>query len=409
MILHPAVQNYDWGSPTALRRLKGERGAAPQPEAEFWYGVCGSASSTFTDGTSLAERIRADPVGELGSFAVLDSHLAFLAKIMAVEKPLSLQAHPPREIAELGFRAEEELHISRDSAVRNYPDPNHKPELVIALEEFQAFAGFRPVDESFALFDELGIDPSLLGLTRSSASSASSASSDQRVLKQWCSTLFSLGSHDSADAVGLIRSGASDYLDLNGGDGQWSGTIGTLKKLSEMYPSDPGVLVACLLSWIALKPGEALYVGPGQLHAYLSGLAVEVMANSNNVLRGGLTNKHVDSQELLKVLDFSPVSRALGRRLGANSAVVDEVRFSVPMQDFAVTRYEVKSRVHNFTLNTRGPEMLICVRGSFAVVINGETFSVRSTEAAWLPASAGTVKISAESRTTLFRVGSGKQ
>jgi mannose-6-phosphate isomerase len=311
---------YAWGSTSAIAELLGTSPSGG-PEAELWLGAHPGSPSVILDpalaggASNLAEWIAADPSTALGRFADA-GRLPFLLKILAAAHPLSLQAHPTIEQARAGFARENALGIPLDAADRNYKDAFPKPELIFALSErFDALCGFRPLTEVRDLLELLlsldaqTEDPQpqpledLLELLFGSASSTStstststSASADAslRATFEW---LISSGS-GVPTLVSLVTRLAPLSADPS---------LATAAALAAEYPGDPGIVISLLLNRVTLTRGEALYLPAGNIHAYLDGLGVELMAASDNVLRGGLTPKHIDVPELVSVLDFTPV------------------------------------------------------------------------------------------------------
>ena len=309
------VQDYAWGDTSSIAELQG-RTPSGQPEAEVWFGAHPSAPSA-TDEGPLDEVIAADPEGTVGEAG----HLPFLVKLLAAARPLSIQAHPSIEQAQQGFAREDAAGIPRDAAHRNYKDENHKPEILIALTPFRAMAGFQPLEKTVALLDEFGV-PELADVR--AMLDDGSVAVDKRlrsVLSGW------LAMEDPAPLVDAVLERAAE-LD--------SQVARNLVFIGEAFPGDVGVLAALLLHHVELAPGEALFLPAGNMHAYLSGFGVEVMANSDNVLRGGLTSKHIDVEELEEIVIFSPIDDpVLVPEVSGNRSV-----FPVPVDDFAVTRYE---------------------------------------------------------------------
>ncbi len=272
---------YPWGSLDAIAGFRGTP-ASGQPEAEVWLGTHPGSPARLveTPTTTLA--------------AWLAEHrpaasLPFLVKILAAAAPLSLQAHPTPEQARAGFARENAAGIPVDAPYRNYRDDNAKPEMIVALSEpFLALCGFRPVAEArseLAAIGDARLAPLIDRLGDESA---------LRVAVPWL-----LGRGPEVDAVIAALQ-------------QWSvlaeaPTARTVRVLANAYPGDPGVAISTLMHTVRLARGEALYLPAGNLHAYLDGLGIEVMATSDNVLRGGLTSKHIDIDELLSVVDFTPL------------------------------------------------------------------------------------------------------
>lgn len=273
-------RDYAWGSTSAIAGLLGTEPSGG-PEAELWLGAHPGSPA----------RILEPDVAGAGTLAELlgGERLPFLLKVLAAASPLSLQAHPTMAQAEAGFAKENALGIPLGAAERNYKDAFHKPELIFALSEtFDALCGFRPVAATRALLAELGpaAAPLLDRLTGDDALPG---------VFEW---LISRG--EGVDALIPAVVGAASAL-------PGEAAFANVARLAEAYPGDPGVLISLLLNSVTLKRGEALYLPAGNIHAYLDGLGIELMAASDNVLRGGLTPKYVDVPELLSVLDFTPL------------------------------------------------------------------------------------------------------
>jgi mannose-6-phosphate isomerase len=268
-------RDYAWGSRSAIAELLG-RPASGGPEAELWLGAHPGSPARL--------------VGREGTLLdVVHGRLPFLLKVLAAERPLSLQAHPTPELAAAGFAREEAAGIPIDAPERNYKDPFHKPELIYALSDpFRALCGFRPVAETRILLEPVADDERIAPLLQRLRTDA-----DIRPVFEWLIT----GGDDVGDLVAALVE-ASTVAD----DVSWD----AVRRLSETNPGDPGIAVSLLLHTAVLRPGEALYLPAGNIHAYLDGLGIELMAASDNVLRGGLTSKHIDVPELLAVLDVTP-------------------------------------------------------------------------------------------------------
>lgn len=288
------VKDYAWGSSTAIPRLLGTTPDG-SPQAEYWLGAH-PLSPSLADGLALDELIadRPELLGEQ-SVAHFGPRLPFLMKILAAEKQLSLQAHPSRTQAEVGFAREEAAGIPRDHPTRMYRDNWPKPELLCALGPFDALYGFRDPARSAELFAALGVD-ALADQVTALAGAVDRAGTIRRA----CTSFLHL---PRGGVVDEVIAAARTRTDLPGEPGLFARTA---TQLGEQCPGDPGILVALLMNRIELQRFDALYVPAGLLHAYMHGTGVEVMATSDNVLRGGLTGKHVDVDDLAGVLDFRP-------------------------------------------------------------------------------------------------------
>ncbi len=401
--LSPVVQAYAWGSRTALPEMCGTASPAPHPVAEHWFGAHDSGSSLCTDGRALDARIAADPQRELGG-RVMDEFgggLPFLVKLLSAEQALSLQAHPSPEKAREGYAAEDARGIAVDAADRNYRDVNHKPEILVALTEFHALVGFRPVERTIALFDAL--DVAALRPFRDMLAGQPDAEGMRAVF-----TTFVTMPHGAlAEIVTELVGGAVGYLTSHGVDAPWAPVAATVTELAERYPTDPGVLAALLLNRVVLRPGEAVYLGPGQLHAYLRGVGVEVMANSDNVLRGGLTPKHVDVPELMRVLEFTPLVDPTVQARPADRGIPGEVDYPTPEPDFALSRIDLPVGSGPVTWRPEGPEVLLGTSGTVCVDDDETVDTLRAGGACWVPASTGSVTLTGEQGATVFRTRVG--
>lgn len=403
--LSPVVQAYAWGSRTALPDLCGTVSPAPHPVAEYWFGAHDSGSSLCPDGRGLDARIAADPEGELGA-RVLAEHgggLPFLVKLLSAEQALSLQAHPSLERAREGYAAEDARGIAVDARDRNYRDANHKPEVLVALTEFHALVGFRPVERTVALLDALDA-PGLRPFRDMLAGEPDSAG-----IRAVFTTFVTMPHVALARVIADLVTAAVGYLTAAGVDAEWSAEATTVVELAERYPADPGVLGALLLNRVELRPGEAVFLGPGQLHAYLRGVGVEVMANSDNVLRGGLTPKHVDVPELMRVLEFAPLADPTVRAVPAPGGLPGELAYPTPAPDFALSRLDLAPGGATVSYRPDGPEVLLCTAGSVTVTEDGETRIHGPGQALWVPASAPEVTLSSADGATVFRTRVGER
>jgi mannose-6-phosphate isomerase len=283
-------RDYAWGSTTLIAALEG-RDPTGAPEAEVWFGDHAGSPSRVLDGSGAtldawlpahADDLRTPP------------RLSYLLKLLAAGAPLSIQAHPSKAQAEEGFAREEAAGIARDAAERTYRDDNHKPELIVAVsEEFRALAGLRDLAATRRLVDALGDADGVRALA--AQLDAPDAAAALRAAIAWL-----LGTAAAAEVAEIIAAAAA------ADSAEFASELELSRALAEAYPADPGVVVALLMNLVVLRRGEALFVPAGVLHAYVAGLGVELMAASDNVLRGGLTPKHIDVPELLGLLDTRP-------------------------------------------------------------------------------------------------------
>ncbi|GAA1816843.1 mannose-6-phosphate isomerase, class I [Planosporangium flavigriseum] len=345
-LLENPIRGYAWGSRTALAALQGRSAPTREPEAELWIGAHPDSPSAV-GGTPLTEVIAGDPAGVLGAGPVarFGERLPFLLKVLAAAEPLSLQAHPTEEQAAAGFAAEEAAGKPREAADRNYRDPHHKPELLVALEPFEALSGFRAPAATANLLAGLevaGLAPTIAALRGADPGAA---------LRHAVTGLMELG---GAERKALVE----DIVAAARGRSGYELAVA----LGERYPGDIGVVVALLLNQVRLAPGEAIWLPAGNLHAYLRGTGVEIMAASDNVLRGGLTPKHVDVPELLRVLRFEVLADPVVRPREVAPGLVS---WPVPVDEFVLHRADLDGG--EVTLPGHGPRVVLCLRGEVRV------------------------------------------
>ncbi len=407
-LMRNRIRPYAWGSRTAIADLLGEPSPSPHPQAELWLGAHpGDPSELVRGGEAirLDEVITQDPKGQLGAEVAQQWHgrLPFLVKVLAAEAPLSLQAHPTIAQAEAGYRAEDEAGIPLNHPNRNYKDKFHKPELICALTEFEALCGFRSPEITVAVLDGLQV-PQLhhfvqLLAEQPDPEGVRALFSTIMTLPQ--STLNQLLENVLAAAADAVRAGSNHRADYR-----------LLLDLGERYPGDSGVLAAMMLNHILLQPGEALYLPAGNLHMYLSGVGVEIMANSDNVLRGGLTPKHVDVPELMRVLDFSAGDREI---LQGEMHGLHEIVYRTGAAEFQLSRLELGGSVDGdasgpgdiVSLSTEGPQIVLCTSGTAEFAdASGRAMLVRRGQSVWIPASEHGVAVWGDAELYRATVGS---
>jgi mannose-6-phosphate isomerase len=405
-LLRGAVRTYAWGSRTAIADFTGRPSPTAHPEAELWFGAHpGDPAWLETeDGErSLLDTLREDPEGQLGAGVRgrFGDTLPFLVKVLAADEPLSLQAHPSARQAAEGFAREDRLGIPVNAPNRNYRDPSHKPEIVIALGEFDALAGFRPAERTVELMTALAVtdlDPFV---------SLLAGQPDADGLRALFTTWITAPQPDLDVLVPAVIEGAIHYMRSR--NKEFAAEAKAVLELGERYPGDAGVLASLLLNRITLEPGEAIYLPAGNLHAYLRGVGVEVMANSDNVLRGGLTPKHVDVPELLRVLDFTPASEDLLRPTIIEDGM--ELVYDTPAPEFAVSELRIDGGHlgHEIDAPSRhdGPQILLCTEGSTVVYAKGGSVTLSKGAAAWVAADEGPIRLTADTPTKLFRATVG--
>lgn len=396
-LLDNPIQNYAWGSRTSLATLLGHP-PSTQPEAELWIGAHPKAPSRLSDGRSLLTAIGVDPVGMLGAdvSSRFGPQLPFLLKVLAVEAPLSLQAHPNLEQAVRGFAREESAGVPRDAATRTYRDPNHKPELLCALTPFEALSGFRPASEAAELFEELGVEH-LAEALRAGGPAA---------LESVFSGLMTLPPVERQRLSGDVRQRCEQAAR---GSSRFAPSLGWAARLGSAYPGDIGAVASLLLQYICLEPLEAIFLEAGRLHAYLSGTGVEIMANSDNVLRGGLTPKHVDVPELLSVLRFDAPRLA---PTPTHALRTGEIVYETSAREFRLSRLELVPERHVSIDVADGPEILLCVEGQATLDLGGRAAAPRTLrrgQACFLSASTGSYALGGHGRVFRATVGAPRE
>jgi mannose-6-phosphate isomerase len=373
------VQPYAWGSPTVIPELLGVEPSG-EPQAELWFGAHPLAPS-IAAGEPLDKIVDRDPESVVGPASVdaFGPRLPFLLKIIAADRPLSLQAHPTRQQAEAGYAREEAAGVPRDAPHRTYRDGWPKPEVLCALRDTEALCGFRDPTQTHALFDRLGVARVLPLVAPLSDESLPAV---ERLSIVFGRLLRLDGSQ--RPVVNEVMAAAAQVS----ADGELGQFARTATEIGSFYPGDPGVLAALLMNRITLRPNEALYLPAGNLHAYLSGGGVEIMANSDNVLRGGLTPKHIDVAELLRVVDFTP-------GFGGLVTPVEESpgawRYPTPAPEFALWRLETGENPLPLPA-TGGGRILLVTEGSVILrsesddlaLVRGESALVTATEKASL-------------------------
>ncbi|WP_392671019.1 mannose-6-phosphate isomerase, class I [Streptomyces sp. LN785] len=353
--LSNTVRPYAWGSTTAIPELLG---IAPtgEPQAEMWMGAHPGAPSRLTrisDAStvpveqSLTDVIAADPERELGPAAVekFGPRLPFLLKLLAAGAPLSLQVHPDLAQAKRGYEDEERRAVPIDAPHRTYKDANHKPELICALTPFDGLCGFRRPAEAAETMAALGVDSlkpyvDLLG-----------AHPEEAALREVLTAILTADPVQMAETVTAAATAAE----------RLGGAHAPYARIAHHFPGDPGVIAAMLLNYVQLQPGEALFLGAGVPHAYLGGLGVEIMANSDNVLRCGLTPKHIDVPELLGIVRFEATDAGILRPEASSSG---EELYETPVDEFRLSRFDLSPGAAPTDLTRSTPQILLCTAGA---------------------------------------------
>jgi mannose-6-phosphate isomerase len=350
--LQNTIRDYAWGSRTAIPELTGVEPDGT-PQAELWMGAHESAPSVLPSGESLYDLVSSRPTEVLGEETAeeFQGRFPFLAKLLAAEQPLSIQAHPSREQAIDGYARDEAAGIPRDAGDRNYKDAWPKPEILIALGQFDALVGFRPLDATVELLEALGADgfEELTDLLRNGK-------------LQDAFTHFMSSDRDTIRP--LVAALAEACRRYDGED--LALEVETLDRLCQEFPDDPGVLAALLLNRVRLERFQAVYLPAGNVHAYLHGTGFEVMANSDNVLRGGLTRKYVDVEELVSVVDFEPIASPV---LAGTPVAPGITAYETGCEYFAVRRIDLTG--DSLEVPAEGPRIVAVVDGTAEVGADG--------------------------------------
>ena len=386
-VLTNVIHEYAWGSHTAIPELLGLQTPSDKPMAELWMGAHPkSPSKTDMNGAmvTLAELIKENPKDTLGNYAYnkFGSRLPYLFKVLAAGKPLSIQAHPNARQAQEGFERENRRAIPLDAGNRNYRDANHKPEYICALTDFWALCGFRRVEETLSYLAD--VCPKSLQRQRDDLTSRPDGSG----LKGFFSSLMTLPGEDQQRAV-EEAAGRSKRLGSKSPVFEW------IVKLYHDYGCDIGVLSPIYLNLVCLKPGEALFLNAGELHAYLHGTGIELMANSDNVLRGGLTPKHVDVPELIRILTFEEKELEI---IVPDAVSALEKVYPRKAEEFLLSVISIKTGDRYTASPNRTAEILLCVSGQALVSGEGSAGAVAVGKGAsvFVPASAGRYSIKGE-------------
>lgn len=377
-----SVQNYAWGSKTALTELYGIPNPDHLPMAELWMGAHPKSSSSVTlaDGSvrALRDVINDNPTAALGqAVASRFGELPFLFKVLCADQALSIQVHPNKKASEAGFARENAAGIPLDAAERNYKDPNHKPELVFALTPFLAMNAFREFSQIVSLLQPVaGAHPSIAHFL---------ANPNGESLRDLFASLLNMQGEEKQRALAVLKSA----LDAHQGE-PWQ----TIRLISQHYPHDSGLFSPLLLNVVELKPGEAMFLFAETPHAYLQGVALEVMANSDNVLRAGLTPKYIDIPELVANVKFTP--KPADTLLTQPRQHEAELDFPIPVDDFAFSLHTLSDEAA--TLTQESAAIVFCVEGEAVLENAAQRLELKPGESAFIPASDGPVNVSGSGR-----------
>lgn len=404
------TRDYAWGSTTQMARFTG-RAPSGAPEAELWIGAHDGDPSTLPDGRRLNDVIAETPLPVLGGrvHGIFGDRLPFLMKVLAVDQPLSLQVHPSEARARIGHRLEDESGLPVDDATRNYKDPWHKPELIFAITRFEGLAGFRELDRTTALLRLLKVDWAEQTADRLESGPAFQAlrsvvvdtmALEGRALARILRDVGDAARHAGARAA---REEGRHAVHRRGDERIRAEAVRAFARVGELvqtYPRDPGVLVTLLLNNVLLAPGEAMFVNAGVVHAYLEGFGVEIMASSDNVLRAGLTPKHMDVDELLKITNFTPMPPP---RWDPSERTPDYCYLEPPVAEFSLTVGRTPLR----RVPTSGPRAVLVLEGTVTVTTRGDAAtSITATrgESVFVTHDDGAIDVHGEGRVAIGAV-----
>jgi mannose-6-phosphate isomerase len=401
-LLRPKIQPYPWGTVDAIADLQGRPVPAPGPEAELWMGAHPSAPSalhrppsspippaTSASSVTLDTVITADPEGELGPevTARFGGRLPFLLKVLSAARALSIQVHPSRVQAEAGYAAENARGLAPGDPARNYVDDWPKPELLYALTPFEVAAGLRPPSDAAALLQALAVDelnPLAAGLTDRSADLGAALAS----ILRWPEPAWLVS--EVVAACQRLAVSASPY----------AGACAAAVRVAADHPGDVGVVALLLMRHEVLQPGQAVFMPAGGLHAYLRGTGIELLANSDNVVRSGLTGKHVDVPELLELLDPSVAVPVLTPRLAAPGITT----FDTPAPEFRL--YLIDLPAPALALPGAGPRILLCLDGACSLrAASGQVLDLTRGGSCFIPFADGPVHATGSARLALAAPG----
>ncbi|KLN63818.1 mannose-6-phosphate isomerase, class I [Vibrio sp. VPAP30] len=375
--LDNVIQNYAWGSKESISKMFGIDNSDCQPQAEIWMGAhpngCSRVAAT---GELLSEVIAQDSKSIFGDYTAMRfGELPYLFKVLAAEAPLSIQVHPSKHKAEAGFTRENEQGIALNAAHRNYKDPNHKPELVYALTFYKAMNGFRPISQIIDLFQQAAI------ASLDAEVSALEARPNSDGLREFFTAIMSLGEQRKTSALkqldqALIRGPKTALM---------REVFEYVAEFNKHYPGDIGLFSPLFLNTIELAPGEAMFLHAETPHAYVQGTGLEIMANSDNVLRAGLTPKHIDVDELIDNTLF--VSTNPEQIKLAPIYKEGKLSYPIPVDDFGFDILTANDAIKRQYL--RSAEILFCVEGDVQVEVNQQLLRLKPGESVFISNDSG--------------------
>ncbi len=404
-LLRPVVRPYAWGSRTAIAELQGRPVPAPGPEAELWMGAHPSAPSGVGPDaswpTALDAVIAADPDRELGPDCAsrFGGRLPFLLKVLSAERALSIQVHPSRAQAEAWFAAEDERGLASGDPARNYVDDWPKPELLYALTPFEVVAGLRAPADAAGLLRALAVDR-----LQPLAAQLSAATSEQAMAGALASVL-EWPEPGRAELVAEVVVACSKLAASGSEVSPYADACAAAVRVAADHPGDLGIVALLLMRHVVLQPGQAVFMPAGGLHAYLRGTGIELLANSDNVVRAGLTGKHIDVPELLKLVDASVSVPVLSPRVLPDGITW----FDTPAPEFRL--YVLDLTGPALALPARGPRILLCLEGTCALrsvpgsTTSGSTLDLTRGDSCFIPFADGPIHATGHARLVLAASG----
>ncbi|MFV8383022.1 mannose-6-phosphate isomerase, class I [Vibrio parahaemolyticus] len=382
--LSNSIKNFEWGCKYALSELFGIPNPDMRPQAELWMGAHSNGSSHVNirgEELSLADAINSDSAYWLGEHMEKDvEQLPFLVKILAANQPLSIQVHPSKAAAETGFEKENAQGIACDAPERNYKDSNHKPELVYAITPYLAMNGFRELDVIYKFFSTIAL-PSIASLVLVFLSEP-----NERSLKQLFTAILQLNDSEKMRVLSELLS----FEPLAEHDDDIVEAVNLIAELATLYPSDVGLFSPLFLNVIELSPGEAMFLYAETPHAYLKGVGVEVMANSDNVLRAGLTPKYIDVPELIANTKFESIKPSDLKMEPTKQG--ERLIYPIPVEDF---KFDIIDDAI-LDINVLSPEILLCVNGTAEIKTEQNCVTLKAGESVMIPAATSSYSLNSQ-------------
>ncbi|HFQ5076986.1 TPA: mannose-6-phosphate isomerase, class I [Vibrio vulnificus] len=370
--LENVIQNYVWGSQTAISELFGIDNPEQVPQAEIWMGTHPNGCSKLAHtGMLLSDFIQSDPANVLGDYTVERfGDLPFLFKVLSAEKPLSIQVHPSREKAIEGYQKENLQGLQLTDSSRNYKDDNHKPELVYALTFYKAMNGFRTIEEIVSLFDQAKVETLRLDLEKLILQPTSTG------LKAFFDVVMNLSAERKQRALAELL----QAVDQPAKTAKAREAFELIKEFRQDYRDDIGLFSPLLLNIVELEPGEAMFLHAETPHAYVKGTGLEIMANSDNVLRAGLTPKHMDIAELIANTNFISTDR--DKLILKPFNIENKTAYPIPVEDFSFEIVNVETTERRQYV--RSAEILFCIEGNCAIRHGSDVVTVAAGESVFV-------------------------